>query len=74
VDTLRETVLGTDPYDDVLETDAFVTLLHAARNRALEYEPELPPQSALRISNPVLFGALVLLLVAAVAYVGRQLL
>jgi len=70
----RETVLSTDPYDDVLETDAFASLVQAARNRALEFEPELPPPSVLAISNPMLFGTLLVAFIAAFVLLERHVL
>jgi len=45
--------------------DPFINLVQAARLRRLETEPEPLPQPSLRTSNPVFFGALVVLFVVA---------
>jgi predicted Zn finger-like uncharacterized protein len=45
--------------------DPFIHLVHAARSRQLETEPELPPPPLLRTTSPVFFGALVVAFVVA---------
>lgn len=60
-------MVGIDPYDDVLETDSFASLVRAARNRALEYEPDAPQRRRSAPSASIIVVAvLVLTLLGAV--------
>ena len=48
--------------------DPFINLVLAARSRAIEFEPEPPPEPRFKLSGPVLIGTLLVLFVAAVAF------
>lgn len=58
-------VLAADPNAD--NDDPFINLVLAARSRAIELEPEPPPVPPVSISSPAFFGALVVLVVLAIA-------
>lgn len=48
--------------------DPFINLVMAARSRAIEFEPETPPEPIVRISSRVLVGTLLTLFVVAVGF------
>ncbi len=48
--------------------DPFINLVLAARSRAIEFEPEPPPERRFKISSPVLIGGLLTLFVLAVGF------
>jgi len=54
-------VLGTDPGTTPDEHDGFYDLVIAARNKAIEFEPEPPPPPRIPITSPVFLAILVLL-------------
>ena len=45
-----------------------INLVLAARSRAIEFEPEPPPEPRFKISSPVLVGALLILFVLSVGF------
>lgn len=53
---------GPDP------NDPFINLVMAARSRAIEFEPETPPQPLVHISSRVLVGTLLTLFVLSVGF------
>lgn len=48
--------------------DPFINLVMAARSRAIEFEPDPPPEPRFRLSGPVLIGGLVVLFVLSVGF------
>ncbi len=54
-------VLDTDPGTTPDEHDGFYDLVIAARNKAIEFEPEPPPPPKIQITSPAFLGVLVLL-------------
>lgn len=48
--------------------DPFINLVMAARSRAIEFEPEPPPEPRFRLSGPVLIGGLVVLFLLTVGF------
>ena len=58
---------GAAPVHQPGQGDSFADLVHAARNNAVEYEPEKQPPPPVKISNLPLVLTLLLLLVAGLA-------
>ena len=58
--------VAADPVADA--EDPFINLVLAARSRAIEFEPEPPPEPRFKISSPVLVGALLILFVLSVGF------
>jgi len=48
--------------------DSFINLVMAARSRAIEFEPEPPPEPRFKIPSPLLVGGLLLLFVLSVGF------
>jgi predicted Zn finger-like uncharacterized protein len=48
--------------------DPFINLVLAARSRAIEFEPEPPPEPRFKISSPLLVGILLTLFVLSVGF------
>ncbi|MDD2705981.1 MAG: zinc-ribbon domain-containing protein [Acidocella sp.] len=69
-----ESILAAAPEAMDDDMDRFISLVHAARSKAIEFEPELPPKPKLNLANPVIMGALIVLLVAALLFAERGLL
>jgi predicted Zn finger-like uncharacterized protein len=53
---------GADP------EDPFINLVLAARSRAIEFEPDAPPEPRFKISSPLLVGVLLTLFVLSVGF------
>lgn len=58
--------VAADPVADA--EDPFINLVLAARSRAIEFEPEPPPEPRFKISSPALVGALLTLFVLSVGF------
>jgi predicted Zn finger-like uncharacterized protein len=48
--------------------DSFINLVMAARSRAIEFEPEPPPEPRFKLSGPLLIGGLLVLFVLSVGF------
>jgi len=59
-------VVATTPAPD--SDDPFINLVQAARSRAIEFEPDAPPEPRFRISSPALVGTLLTLFVLSVGF------
>ncbi len=58
--------VAADPVADA--EDPFINLVLAARSRAIEFEPEPPPEPRFKISSPALVGSLLTLFVLSVGF------
>jgi predicted Zn finger-like uncharacterized protein len=58
--------VAADPAADA--EDPFINLVLAARSRAIEFEPEPPPEPRFKISSPALVGSLLTLFVLSVGF------
>jgi predicted Zn finger-like uncharacterized protein len=48
--------------------DSFINLVMAARSRAIEFEPEPPPEPRFKLTGPLLIGGLLVLFVLSVGF------
>jgi predicted Zn finger-like uncharacterized protein len=58
--------VAADPAADA--EDPFINLVMAARSRAIEFEPDAPPEPRFKISSPALVGSLLTLFVLSVGF------
>jgi len=74
VEILPENVLAAAPEAADDDMDRFISLVHAARSKAIEFEPEPPPRPKLNLANPAVLGGLIVLLLAGLLFIERGLL
>ncbi|HUM09116.1 MAG TPA: zinc-ribbon domain-containing protein [Acidocella sp.] len=64
---VEDKVLGIDPGTTPAERDGFYDLVIAARNKAVEYEPDPPPPPRFPVTSPLFLGMLVVLFLLGLA-------